>query len=55
VGDSVAAAPHGGEEKAVYAFAREELDWWEGELGRTCPTGVRRDLTTWASTSTPTR
>jgi MOSC domain-containing protein YiiM len=25
---------HGGPDQAVYAFAREELDWWEGELGR---------------------
>jgi MOSC domain-containing protein YiiM len=25
---------HGGPDQAVYAFAREELDWWESELGR---------------------
>ena len=25
---------HGGIDQAVYAFAREDLDWWEGELGR---------------------
>ncbi len=25
---------HGGAQKAVYAYAREELDWWEAELGR---------------------
>lgn len=25
---------HGGADKAVYAFAREELDYWENELGR---------------------
>jgi MOSC domain-containing protein YiiM len=24
---------HGGIDQAVYAFAREDLDWWEGELG----------------------
>jgi MOSC domain-containing protein YiiM len=24
---------HGGPDQAVYAFAREDLDWWEGELG----------------------
>ncbi|MBO8186713.1 MOSC domain-containing protein [Streptomyces spirodelae] len=30
---------HGGEEQAVYAFAREELDFWEGELGRQLPNG----------------
>src|SRR3954451_23690077 len=31
VGDVV---HHGGIDQAVYAFAREDLDWWEGELGR---------------------
>ncbi|MET9864564.1 MOSC domain-containing protein [Streptomyces smyrnaeus] len=31
---------HGGEEQAVYAFAREELDFWEGELDRKLPNGV---------------
>jgi MOSC domain-containing protein YiiM len=25
---------HGGIDQAVYAFAREDLDWWEGELGQ---------------------
>ncbi len=25
---------HGGVDQAVYAFAREDLDWWAGELGR---------------------
>ncbi len=25
---------HGGPDQAVYAFAREDLDWWAGELGR---------------------
>jgi MOSC domain-containing protein YiiM len=24
---------HGGVDQAVYAFAREDLDWWAGELG----------------------
>jgi MOSC domain-containing protein YiiM len=24
---------HGGPDQAVYAFAREELDWWAGQLG----------------------
>ncbi len=24
---------HGGRDQAVYAFAREELDWWQDELG----------------------
>ncbi|MET3986725.1 MOSC domain-containing protein [Streptomyces sp. PvR034] len=31
---------HGGEHQAVYAYAREDLDWWEGELGRTLPGGI---------------
>jgi MOSC domain-containing protein YiiM len=25
---------HGGPDKAVYAYAREDLDWWEREIGR---------------------
>ena len=25
---------HGGVDMAIYVYAREELDWWEGELGR---------------------
>jgi MOSC domain-containing protein YiiM len=25
---------HGGEEKAVYAYSQEDVEWWEGELGR---------------------
>ena len=31
VGDTV---HHGGVDQAVYAFAREDLDWWAAELGR---------------------
>ncbi|GGZ19447.1 sulfurase [Streptomyces inusitatus] len=31
---------HGGSDQAVYAFAREDLDFWEGELGRPLPNGV---------------
>ncbi|WP_047689872.1 MOSC domain-containing protein [Kocuria sp. ZOR0020] len=31
---------HGGEHQAVYAFAREELDHWESELGLTIPPGT---------------
>ena len=35
VGDSIGDhAHHGGAEKAVYAVAREELDYWEGTLNR---------------------
>lgn len=33
-GDQVSdTAHHGGIDQAVYAFAREDLDWWERELG----------------------
>lgn len=31
---------HGGSDQAVYAYAREDLDWWEAELARTLPCGV---------------
>ncbi|MFG2670146.1 MOSC domain-containing protein [Streptomyces sp. NPDC048445] len=31
---------HGGTDQAVYAYAREDLDGWEGELGRTLANGV---------------
>lgn len=31
---------HGGSDQAVYAFAREELDVWEKELGRILPNGA---------------
>lgn len=31
---------HGGDDQAVYAVAREELDDWERELGRALPNGV---------------
>lgn len=31
---------HGGSSQAVYAFAREELDRWERELGRGLPAGT---------------
>ncbi|MGW9025424.1 MOSC domain-containing protein [Streptomyces sp. NPDC055722] len=30
---------HGGDDQAVYAFAREDLDAWERELGRALPSG----------------
>jgi MOSC domain-containing protein YiiM len=30
---------HGGVDQAVYAFAREDLDWWAGELGREIRSG----------------
>ncbi|HEV2360064.1 MAG TPA: MOSC domain-containing protein [Acidimicrobiales bacterium] len=31
---------HGGDVQAVYAYAREDLDWWEGELGRELRSGT---------------
>lgn len=31
---------HGGDDQAVYAYAREDLEWWEGELERELPGGV---------------
>ncbi|GAA0483819.1 MOSC domain-containing protein [Streptomyces sp. NPDC046215] len=31
---------HGGDDQAVYAYAREDLDRWERELGRTLPHGA---------------
>jgi MOSC domain-containing protein YiiM len=31
---------HGGEDQAVYAYAREDLDHWAAELGRELPNGV---------------
>jgi MOSC domain-containing protein YiiM len=33
-------AHHGGDDQAVYAYAREDLDRWETELGRRLPSGV---------------
>jgi MOSC domain-containing protein YiiM len=31
---------HGGDEQAVYSFAREDLDRWEQRLGRSLPNGA---------------
>ena len=31
---------HGGPNQAVYAYAREDLDWWERQLGRELPDGM---------------
>jgi MOSC domain-containing protein YiiM len=31
---------HGGPDKALYAYAREDTDWWERELRRDLPHGV---------------
>lgn len=41
VGDKIFdTAHHGGDDQAVYAYAREDLDAWETELGRALPGGV---------------
>jgi MOSC domain-containing protein YiiM len=38
---------HGGVDQAVYAFAREDLDWWAGELGHDIRDGMfAENLTT---------
>jgi MOSC domain-containing protein YiiM len=40
-GDRIASAQHhGGPDQAVYAYAREDLDGWEAELGRTLRSGM---------------
>ncbi len=40
VGDFIGdTASHGGDEQAVYAFAREDLDAWQQRLGRELPDG----------------
>ena len=31
---------HGGPDKAVYAYAREDYEWWSGELGRPLEPGA---------------
>lgn len=31
---------HGGREQALYAYAREDLDWWTEQLGRELPNGM---------------
>ncbi|MFE6738952.1 MOSC domain-containing protein [Streptomyces tubercidicus] len=39
---------HGGDDQAVYAYAREDLDEWQRELGRELPNGCfGENLTTW--------
>jgi len=41
VGDDVVSRKHhGGSSQAVYAVAREELDWWGAELGRDLADGL---------------
>jgi len=47
-GDHVSdTADHGGDDQAVHAYAREDLDAWQAELGRGLPCGVfEENLTT---------
>lgn len=41
VGDHIGSSRHhGGSRQAVYAVAREELDWWGDRLGRQLPDGM---------------
>jgi MOSC domain-containing protein YiiM len=41
VGDPIGDTKHhGGDDQAVYAYAREDYDWWEKELGRELPDGM---------------
>lgn len=39
-GDEQVHPGHGGSDKAVYAYAREDAAWWEAELGRALPGGA---------------
>ena len=31
---------HGGNDQAVYSYAREDLDWWQGEIGEALRSGT---------------
>jgi MOSC domain-containing protein YiiM len=42
---------HGGPDKAVYAYAREDGDWWADELGREIPAGMFGENLTTAGVS----
>ena len=45
--DQADRAAHGGPDKAVYAYAIEDLQWWKGELGRPLEYGeMGENLTT---------
>ena len=48
VGDEIGDPKHhGGSQQAVYAYAREDQQWWEGELGRPlAPGAFGENLTT---------
>jgi MOSC domain-containing protein YiiM len=38
--DQADKADHGGEDQALYAYAREDLDWWTEQLGRELRSGL---------------
>jgi MOSC domain-containing protein YiiM len=38
--ESADKASHGGRDQAVYAYAREDLDWWTEQLGRELRSGL---------------
>jgi MOSC domain-containing protein YiiM len=40
VGDRQLDPHHGGSDKAVYAYANEDANWWGSQLGRTIPSGL---------------
>ncbi len=40
VGDRQVARNHGGVDRAVYAYATEDAEWWAAELGRELPVGL---------------
>lgn len=46
---------HGGNDQAVYAFAREDLDEWERELGRSLANGCFGENLTTAGSTCPAR
>jgi len=39
-GDQQLSRAHGGLDKAVYAYAAEDAEWWASELGRDIPPGM---------------
>jgi MOSC domain-containing protein YiiM len=39
-GDRQVDSSHGGPDKAVYAYADEDADWWAADLGREVPPGL---------------
>jgi MOSC domain-containing protein YiiM len=39
-GDEYGDMHHGGTDQALYAYAREDLDWWTEQLGRELPNGL---------------